>query len=84
MAASRLGSRRTPLAELSTADRLEIEQLYAKYNHAIDFGDGDAWAATFTADGSFDRGRGAPPFVGTEALANLAIEFASSKVVGDG
>ncbi len=62
------------MAELSTADRLEIEQLYAKYNHAIDFGDGAGWANTFTADGSFDQGRG-EPMVGTEALSAFASGF---------
>ncbi len=64
------------MAELSTADRLEIEQLYSKYNHAIDFGDGTAWADTFTADGTFDSGRG-DPTVGTEALATFGNEFAT-------
>ena len=64
------------MANLSTEDRLEIEQLYAKYNHSIDFGDGDAWAKTFTPDGLFDGGRGAP-MVGTEALAGFANGFAS-------
>jgi actinorhodin biosynthesis protein ActVIA len=63
------------MAELSTEDRLEIEQLYATYNHSIDFGDSEAWANTFTADGSFDSGRG-DPTVGMEALAGFAAGFA--------
>lgn len=50
-------------AKLTPVDYMEIEQLYAKYNHAIDGGDADAWAATFTADGVF-AGR----FTGTEQL----------------
>lgn len=36
---------------LPAADHLAIEQLYARYSHAVDRGDGDAWAACFTADG---------------------------------
>ncbi len=39
---------------LTTDDRLEIQQLYAKYNHAIDFGKGEAWAACFTLEGVFE------------------------------
>ncbi len=50
-------------AELATADYIAIQQLYARYNTAIDRGDGDGWAATFTADGVF-----AGNFKGTEAL----------------
>lgn len=38
-------------AGLSVADRLEILDLYARYCHSIDSGDGSAWAACFTADG---------------------------------
>lgn len=49
-------------AELTTQDYIDIEQLYATYNHAIDDGDGESWAATFTPDGSFNR------FTGKEAL----------------
>jgi 3-phenylpropionate/cinnamic acid dioxygenase small subunit len=41
---------------LSTEDRLDIQDLYARYNHAIDSGDGAAWAATFTTDGTFKSG----------------------------
>lgn len=39
---------------LTTDDRLEIQQLYSKYNHAFDFGKGEAWAACFTPDGVFE------------------------------
>jgi uncharacterized protein (TIGR02246 family) len=53
---------------LSTADRLEIEQLYARYAHAFDGGDAEAFAAVFTADGRFTSGA-AEPIVGREALA---------------
>ena len=41
-------------ADLTTQDYVEIEQLYATYNHAIDSGDAEGWAATFTPDGTFN------------------------------
>ena len=49
---------------LSTQDYIDIEQLYATYNHAIDSGDGEAWAATFTADGTFNKFTGHDQLVG--------------------
>jgi hypothetical protein len=49
---------------LSTQDYIDIEQLYATYNHAIDSGDGEAWAATFTADGTFNQFTGHDQLVG--------------------
>jgi ketosteroid isomerase-like protein len=39
---------------LTTEDRLEIAELVARYNHAVDRGDGAAFAATFTDDGVLD------------------------------
>jgi SnoaL-like domain len=55
---------------LSPQDHAEIQQLYARYNHAIDSGNAEAWAATFTADGVFnDR------FTGREALIGFANNF---------
>ena len=39
--------------ELSAEDHAAINQLYARYVQAIDFGDAIAWADTFTPDGSF-------------------------------
>ena len=36
---------------LSTADELEILELAARYNHAIDHREGEAWADVFTDDG---------------------------------
>lgn len=60
-----LGFTRVAWAEgLSTQDYIEIEQLYAAYNHAIDSGDGEAWAATFTADGAFNKFTGHDQLVG--------------------
>jgi ketosteroid isomerase-like protein len=53
-------------ANLTPQDYIEIEQLYAAYNHAIDSGDGEAWAATFTPDGVFNE-----RFKGKEALVGF-------------
>jgi uncharacterized protein (TIGR02246 family) len=38
----------------TTEDRDEILQLLYRYNHAIDSGDAQEWAETFTPDGVFD------------------------------
>lgn len=54
---------------LTAQDYVEIEQLYAQYNNAIDSGDAQAWAATFTADGAFNR------FVGKEALVGFIDQW---------
>src|SRR5688572_4743883 len=51
-------------AELSTQDYIEIEQLYATYNHALDSGDAEGWAATFTPDGTFNKFAGHDQLVG--------------------
>jgi len=45
------------LQPLTAEDRLEIQELVARYCWAIDTGDGEALADTFTADGAFDGGR---------------------------
>ncbi|MDG2113578.1 MAG: nuclear transport factor 2 family protein [Actinomycetota bacterium] len=39
---------------LSADDHIAIEQLLARYNWAIDFGDIDTWISTFTPDGVFE------------------------------
>src|SRR5678815_5663436 len=60
-----LGFTRVAWAEgLSTQDYIDIEQLYSTYNHAIDSGDGEAWAATFTPDGTFNKFTGHDQLVG--------------------
>lgn len=51
---------------LTAEDKFEITELLARYNHAIDSGDAEAWAATFTEDGVF-----APPGATTEGRAEL-------------
>jgi ketosteroid isomerase-like protein len=43
---------------LTPADYMEIEQLYATYNWAIDTGDAQAWADTFVEDGQFQNFKG--------------------------
>jgi SnoaL-like domain len=50
---------------LSAQDYFEIQQLYARYNIAIDSGDADGWAATFTPDGTFNT------MTGHDALVNF-------------
>ena len=58
---------------LSVEDRPAIQELIARYNHAIDGGDPDGWAATFAPDGTFEsRGE---VHAGTEQLATFARGF---------
>ena len=60
-----LGFTKVAWAEgLSSQDYIDIEQLYATYNHAIDSGDAEAWASTFTADGTFNKFAGHDQLVG--------------------
>jgi uncharacterized protein (TIGR02246 family) len=42
---------------LTVEDHLEIQNLVARYCHAIDSGDGDAFAAAFTESGVLDAGQ---------------------------
>ena len=56
---------------LSAADRIEILDLMARYNHAIDASDGPAWAATFVEDGLFEGSVGVP-VRGRRALEEFA------------
>ena len=42
---------------LSLEDRLAILELAARYSHAFDYGDTDAWVATFTQDGVLTNGQ---------------------------
>jgi hypothetical protein len=55
---------------LTTADYVEIQQLYAKYNTAIDAGDGLAWAATFVPGGVFNTNT-----VGHDALVQFVRDW---------
>ena len=58
---------------LDPADTLAILDLAARYNHAIDYGDPEAWAGTFTDDGVFESGP--QPVQGHAALAQFAGGF---------
>jgi actinorhodin biosynthesis protein ActVIA len=44
--------------KLTSDDLVEIQQLYAKYNWALDSGDSQGYAATFTPDGVFNNNAG--------------------------
>jgi uncharacterized protein (TIGR02246 family) len=55
---------------LSAQDRVEMTQLVARYNHAADAGDAEAFADTFTPDGVFKKD-GAPEVVGRDALVAM-------------
>ena len=61
---------------LSTEDTLSIYDLYARYNHAIDHGRHEEFAATFTSDGSLDAPGSQP--VGREAI----VEFSKGVEAG--
>ena len=55
---------------LATDDIMEITQLYAVYNHAVDAGDGDGFAGCFVTDGALVTD--GSPIEGAEALAAFA------------
>ena len=55
---------------LPVEDVLAIQKLLADYNHAIDFGDADAFASMFVEDGVLDTGHG--PTEGRAALKEFA------------
>src|SRR5258708_2466783 len=44
--------------KLTADDYIEIQQLYARYNHAIDSGDAEGYANLFVPDGSFNNNIG--------------------------
>jgi hypothetical protein len=44
--------------KLTADDYIEIQQLYAQYNIAIDSGHAEGYAATFTPDGVFNTSNG--------------------------
>src|SRR6266700_5454115 len=44
--------------KLTSDDLIEIQQLYAKYNWALDAGDAEGYASTFTPDGVFNNNAG--------------------------
>ena len=58
---------------LSTDDLIQIQQLYARYNTAIDTGDGESFGGCFVAEGVFFPGHG-DALEGHEAIASFANE----------
>ncbi|HEY3941543.1 MAG TPA: nuclear transport factor 2 family protein [Acidimicrobiales bacterium] len=78
---------------LDSGELVAIHQLYASYSFASDHGDGDAYAACFTPDGSFDMpGRhlqGADELLastgaGRDPGAPVGIRHILSNIVVDG
>jgi hypothetical protein len=71
---------------LTTADYVELRQLYNRYNHYIDNvkDDGQAFASLFTEDAFFKTNIGAGTRTGHEELANLARQVGSSTKVSPG
>lgn len=61
---------------LTIEDQLAIQQLVARYSHAIDGGDGRAYADTFTEGGVLEAG--ALVLEGRDALASFADSFPGS------
>jgi uncharacterized protein (TIGR02246 family) len=61
---------------LTTADKLQIQELGARYNHAIDYGHPEAWADCFTPDGCFISPQGQQD--GRDALIAFAAASAAS------
>ncbi|GAB1255517.1 nuclear transport factor 2 family protein [Aurantivibrio plasticivorans] len=57
-AATLIGALQVSAAPLTAMDYIEIEQLYAQYNHAIDSGDAKGYAYTFVEDGTFNNFKG--------------------------
>lgn len=75
---------------LTGDDYLAIQQLYAAYAHALDTGQGDAFAATFTPDGEFTGGRGPgqstgarEPIKGHDALVTMGSRGGSRHFVAN-
>lgn len=50
--------------KLTADDYVEIQQLYARYNNAIDSGDAEGYAATFIPEGVFNTFNGHDALVG--------------------
>ncbi len=64
---------------LSAQDYFEIQQLYARYNIAIDNGDAEGWAATFTPDGAFNTMVGHDALVGFVKMWREKLNGATRK-----
>lgn len=64
---------------LSAQDYFEIQQLYARYNAAIDSGDAEGYASTFTPDGVFNGMGGHDALVGFVKTWREKLNGASRK-----
>ena len=62
---------------LTTADHIEIRDLVARYNHAVDSGDGDGYADTFIDTGVLEAGE--LLVEGRDALAAFAVGLPKSQ-----
>ncbi|GAB4323159.1 MAG: hypothetical protein Kow0010_04360 [Dehalococcoidia bacterium] len=62
---------------LPAEDVLAIQQLYARYNHAIDSGNAEAWADCFTDDATFDA-QPVGPLRGRDALIEFARNYSQN------
>ena len=69
----------TAASPLSAQDYFEIQQLYARYNIAIDNGDAEGWAATFTPDGAFNTMVGHDALVGFVKMWREKLNGATRK-----
>ncbi|HMV76284.1 MAG TPA: nuclear transport factor 2 family protein [Microthrixaceae bacterium] len=58
---------------LAADDIIAIEQLYAAYNHLIDGGRAEEWAALFVEEGTLDTGMG----IFVEGSTEARVEFAA-------
>jgi uncharacterized protein (TIGR02246 family) len=65
---------------LSVEDRLEILELAARYSHAFDYGDTDAFVETFTQDGVVTNGQ--ETLSGAEQLRAFAAKHAQGSLNG--
>ena len=66
---------------LTNDDKTEIRELVSRYNKAIDTGDADGYAATFTADGEFVGIVGT--FKGRDELRAFAADYATNPDMAD-
>jgi hypothetical protein len=61
---------------VSDEDYLKLQRLYAVQAHAIDCGDAERWAATFTADGRFQSPSAGGTVAGRAELERFAADYA--------
>jgi ketosteroid isomerase-like protein len=74
-----LGGEAVAADKLTAQDNFEIQQLYARYNIAIDSGDAEGYAATFTPDGVFNTMTGHDALVGFAKMWREKLNGATRK-----